>query len=165
MNTTQAGEEELKSPEVLKTDVLGRVKTSAARREQVLGEFERSGLSGQKFAVTKREKGRRKGKREKGKGSALPICYRFFWRRIFAILRRRVRPEWPLVKPQFLLTEALAPNRAGDVLQRVFGRELLQLREYVPHLALIANGLLEPGKLLPLRATVTVLAPTRLDHR
>jgi hypothetical protein len=50
MNTTQAGEEELKTPEVLKTDVLGRVKRSAARREPVLDEFERSGLSGQKFA-------------------------------------------------------------------------------------------------------------------
>jgi DNA-binding transcriptional regulator YiaG len=50
MNTTQAGEEVLKAQEVLKTDVLGRVKTPAERREQVLDEFERSGLSGQKFA-------------------------------------------------------------------------------------------------------------------
>jgi len=38
-NTTQAGEQ------VLKTDVLGRMKTPAARREQLLDEFERSGLS------------------------------------------------------------------------------------------------------------------------
>ena len=44
MNTTPTDEP------VLKTDVLGRVKTPAARREQVLDEFERSGLSGQKFA-------------------------------------------------------------------------------------------------------------------
>jgi hypothetical protein len=44
MNTTQASEM------VLKTDVLGRVKTPAARREQLLDEFEQSGLSGQKFA-------------------------------------------------------------------------------------------------------------------
>lgn len=35
---------------ILKTDVLGRVKTPLARREQLLEEFERSGLSGQKFA-------------------------------------------------------------------------------------------------------------------
>jgi hypothetical protein len=35
---------------VLKTDVLGRVKTPLARREQLLDEFEQSGLSGQKFA-------------------------------------------------------------------------------------------------------------------
>ena len=35
---------------LLKTDVLGRVKTPAARREQLLDEFERSGTSGQKFA-------------------------------------------------------------------------------------------------------------------
>ena len=35
---------------LLKTDVLGRVKTPAARREQLLDEFERSGASGQKFA-------------------------------------------------------------------------------------------------------------------
>jgi hypothetical protein len=43
-NTTEAEEP------VLKTDVLGRVKTPAARREQLLDEFERSGLTGQKFA-------------------------------------------------------------------------------------------------------------------
>ena len=43
-NTTQAIEQ------VLKTDVLGRVKTPVARREQLLDEFERSGLSGKKFA-------------------------------------------------------------------------------------------------------------------
>jgi hypothetical protein len=36
---------------ILKTDVLGRVKTPLTRREQLLDEFERSGLSGQKFAV------------------------------------------------------------------------------------------------------------------
>ena len=35
---------------ILKTDVLGRVKTPTARREQLLDEFERSGLTGQKFA-------------------------------------------------------------------------------------------------------------------
>ena len=44
MNTTPADET------ILKTDVLGRVKTPAARREQLLDEFERSGLTGQKFA-------------------------------------------------------------------------------------------------------------------
>ena len=35
---------------LLKTDVMGRVKTPAARRELLLDEFERSGTSGQKFA-------------------------------------------------------------------------------------------------------------------
>ncbi len=35
---------------VLKTDVLGPVKTPAERREQLLDEFERSGLNGQKCA-------------------------------------------------------------------------------------------------------------------
>ncbi len=44
MNTTPTAEV------VLKQDVLGRVKTPAARREQLLDEFERSGLPGQKFA-------------------------------------------------------------------------------------------------------------------
>ena len=39
MNTILAGEV------VLKTDVLGRVRTPAARREALLDEFERSGLS------------------------------------------------------------------------------------------------------------------------
>jgi acetyl esterase/lipase len=44
MNTTPTDET------ILKTDVLGRVRTPRERREQVLDEFERSGLSGQKFA-------------------------------------------------------------------------------------------------------------------
>jgi hypothetical protein len=44
MDTTQ------RSEAIIKTDVLGRVKTPAARREQLLDEFERSGLSGCKFA-------------------------------------------------------------------------------------------------------------------
>jgi hypothetical protein len=44
MDTTQADEA------ILKTDVLGRVKTPLARREELLDEFERSGLTGQKFA-------------------------------------------------------------------------------------------------------------------
>lgn len=37
--------------EILKTDSLGRVKTPAVRREALLDEFERSGLSGAKFAA------------------------------------------------------------------------------------------------------------------
>jgi hypothetical protein len=36
--------------QILKTDVLGRVRSPRQRREQVLDEFERSGLSGAKFA-------------------------------------------------------------------------------------------------------------------
>ena len=44
MNTTLADEV------VLKQDVLGRVKTPQARREELLDEFERSGLPGLKFA-------------------------------------------------------------------------------------------------------------------
>jgi len=44
MNTTPA------AGVILKMDVLGRVKTPAARREQLLDEFERSGLPGLKFA-------------------------------------------------------------------------------------------------------------------
>jgi hypothetical protein len=36
---------------VLKTDVRGRVQMPAARRESLLDEFERSGLSGAKFAA------------------------------------------------------------------------------------------------------------------
>jgi hypothetical protein len=35
---------------VLKTDVLGRVRTPVERREALLDEFERSGMSGRKFA-------------------------------------------------------------------------------------------------------------------
>ena len=44
MNTTPTDEV------VLKQDVLGRVRTPKARRDQLLDEFERSGLPGLKFA-------------------------------------------------------------------------------------------------------------------
>ena len=37
--------------EILKTGVLGRVRTPKARREALLAEFERSGVSGKKFAA------------------------------------------------------------------------------------------------------------------
>jgi hypothetical protein len=36
---------------VIKTDVMGRLRTSTARRERLLEEFDRSGLSGPKFAA------------------------------------------------------------------------------------------------------------------
>jgi acetyl esterase/lipase len=39
------------SDEVLKTDDLGRVRTPGERRQKLLDEFERSGLSGRKFAA------------------------------------------------------------------------------------------------------------------
>ena len=37
--------------EILKTDAMGRVRTPKARREALLAEFARSGVSGQKFAA------------------------------------------------------------------------------------------------------------------
>jgi hypothetical protein len=44
-NMTQADEM------VIKADVLGRMRTSRERREQLLDEFEKGGLTGQKFAA------------------------------------------------------------------------------------------------------------------
>jgi hypothetical protein len=44
-NTTEAEEA------VLKSDVLGRIRTPRERREKILDEFEGSGLSGRKFAA------------------------------------------------------------------------------------------------------------------
>lgn len=37
--------------EILKTDTLARVRTPPERREQLLGEFERSGMTGMQFAA------------------------------------------------------------------------------------------------------------------
>jgi hypothetical protein len=48
---TDSSYEVNKGARVLKTDVLGRVQTSAAQREAMLHEFERSGLCGTKFAA------------------------------------------------------------------------------------------------------------------
>jgi hypothetical protein len=72
MNTTPTGEV------VLKQDVLGRVKTPAERREQLLDEFERSGLTGQKFAAV------------------VGIKYQTF--ATWAQKRRRQRGAYPAVK-------------------------------------------------------------------
>ena len=60
----------------------------------------------------------------------------------------RVTGEWPLVKAQLFLAEALASGRTGKVFQRVLCRQLLELQEYVPNFSLVADRLLEPAKLL-----------------
>ena len=77
------GEEE----RVLRTDALGRVRTSVERREAILDEFERSGVSGPKFAEVhginyqtfstwrqkrKRERGEYPEAKAKGKNTAAP---------------------------------------------------------------------------------------------
>ena len=58
---------------VLKTDKLGRVQMPAERREQLLDEFERSGLSGKKFAALVGVKYQTlatwRQKRQRGRGS------------------------------------------------------------------------------------------------
>ena len=45
------GSEVAAQPVLLKTDVLGRVKHSREQRERILDEYERSGVSGPKFAA------------------------------------------------------------------------------------------------------------------
>ncbi len=72
MNMTQADEV------VIKADVLGRLRTSHERREQLLDEFERSGLTGQKFAAV------------------VGIKYQTF--ATWAQKRRRQRGAYPAVK-------------------------------------------------------------------
>lgn len=72
MNTTSADEV------ILKTDVLGRVKTPKERREALLDEFERGGLSGQKFV------------------EVVGIKYQTF--ATWAQQRRRARGNYPAVK-------------------------------------------------------------------
>lgn len=60
----------------------------------------------------------------------------------------RVRPEWPLIKAQAFLGEALAPRGSREIVEGMFCAQLLQLHQYVPDLSLVADGLLEPTKLL-----------------
>src|SRR5271170_6635701 len=88
-NTTPAEEQ------VLKTDVLGRVQTPAARREQLLDEFEKSGLSGQKFAAV------------------VGIKYPTF--ATWAQKRRRQRGAYPAVKTpkQLRWLEAVVEEKQG----------------------------------------------------
>ena len=90
MNTTPADET------ILKTDVLGRVKTPQERREQLLDEFEKSGLTGQKFAAL------------------VGIKYQTF--ATWAQKRRRARNAYPAVKrpKQLRWLEAVVEQNSGD---------------------------------------------------
>ena len=90
MNTTLTDEV------VLKQDVLGRVKTPRARREQLLDEFERSGLPGLKFA------------------ELAGIKYQTF--ATWAQKRRRARNAYPAVKrpKQLRWLEAVVEQNSGD---------------------------------------------------
>jgi len=90
MNTTP-GEET-----ILKTDVLGRVKTPRERREQLLDEFEKSGLTGQKFAAL------------------IGIKYQTF--ATWAQKRRRARNTYPAVKRprQLRWLEAVVEQSSGE---------------------------------------------------
>jgi len=90
MNTTLTDEV------VLKQDVLGRVKTPKARREQLLDEFERSGLPGLKFA------------------ELAGIKYQTF--ATWAQKRRRQRGSYPAEKApkQLRWLEAVVEQNSGD---------------------------------------------------
>jgi len=90
MNMTPADEA------ILKTDVLGRVKTPKERREQLLDEFEKSGLTGQKFAAL------------------VGIKYQTF--ATWAQKRRRARNAYPAVKQpkQLRWLEAVVEQNSGD---------------------------------------------------
>ena len=90
MDMTPAGET------ILKTDVLGRVKTPKGRREQLLDEFEKSGLTGQKFAAL------------------VGVKYQTF--ATWAQKRRRVRNAYPAKRPKQLrwLEAVVEPNRGNQ---------------------------------------------------
>ena len=81
---------------VIKADVLGRVRTSRERREQLLDEFERSGLTGQKFAAV------------------VGIKYQTF--ATWAQKRRRQRGAYPAVKTpkQLRWLEAVVGEAQGS---------------------------------------------------
>lgn len=95
MNTTPADEV------ILKTDVLGRVKMPSARREKLLDEFERSGVSGRKFA------------------ELIGVKYQTF--ATWAQKRRRTRGQYPAAKApakatnQMRWLEAVVQESAGTV--------------------------------------------------
>ena len=95
--------------EILKTDVLGRVRTPKARREALLGEFERSGVSGQKFAAL------------------VGVNYQTF--ASWVQQRRRQRGEDPLAAKGaegLRLVEAVVET-GGDEAAAVAGREVLRV--------------------------------------
>lgn len=99
--------------EVLKTDTLGRVRTSRARREEIVDEFEKSGLSGQAFAalagikyqtfatwVQKRRRAGGKGEveslGEESKFGALSSPSRVPWIEVWSSSRCRAPVKWSI---------------------------------------------------------------------
>jgi hypothetical protein len=85
--------------EVLKTDVLGRVKTPRARQEALLDEFERSGVSGKKFAAL------------------IGVNYQTF--ASWAQRRRRARGKYPLSAKPRSAPGALAGEQPMRLLEAV----------------------------------------------
>ena len=76
----------ISSGQIIKTDVKGRLRTPKARQEELLDEFERSGLSGKRFAevlgikyqtfavwVARRRKARPSGATPSSSGKAGPV--------------------------------------------------------------------------------------------
>ena len=76
----------ISSGQIIKTDVSGRLRTPKARQEELLDEFERSGLSGKRFAevsgikyqtfavwVARRRQARQSGATQISNGKADPV--------------------------------------------------------------------------------------------
>ena len=88
--------------EILKTDVLGRVRTPRARREALLEEFEKSGASAKKFAAL------------------VGVNYQTFASWVQA--RRKARGQYPLaarkVSASVRLLEAVVEDDGDEVRER-----------------------------------------------
>jgi hypothetical protein len=120
---------------ILKTDTKGRVQTPATRRESLLDEFERSGLSASKFAAL------------------VGIKYQTFaaWaarRRKHAATRSPTKPVDPVRWLEAVVQEAQAPvaHKTSAVVLRLPGGAQLELADLkqVPLAAALLRALEKP---------------------
>ena len=110
---------------VIKADVLGRVRTSRERREQILDEFEKSGLTGQKFAAV--------------------VGVKYQTLATWVQKRRRARGAYPAVKgpKQLRWLEAVVEQKDGDknpLVLELAGGVKVEIKDV--HQALLAGALL-----------------------
>jgi len=128
----------ISSGQIIKTDAKGRLRTPKARQEELLDEFERSGLSGKRFAevsgikyqtfavwVARRRKARPSGAAPISSGKAGPVRW------LEATVDRAAGGE-PASPPLVILLPGGASIRVEDPSQAALAAQLIRLLDQSP---------------------------------
>jgi hypothetical protein len=129
----------ISSGQMIKTDVKGRLRTPRARQEELLDEFERSGLSGKRFAqvarikyqtfavwVARRRKARQSGATQISNGKVDPVRW------IEATVERAGRQGPPLSSPLVVLLPGGTALQVSDSSQAALAVHIIKLLDQSP---------------------------------